>query len=77
MRTFNKYAPFPEEINRTVTGRIADYHFAPTQTSFDNLVRENTSKEDILVTGNTVIDALLESVSRVDTIVDDEIENLK
>ncbi|WBU88810.1 non-hydrolyzing UDP-N-acetylglucosamine 2-epimerase [Cellulophaga omnivescoria] len=77
LRTFNKYAPFPEEINRTVTGRIADYHFAPTQTSFNNLVRENTNKDDILVTGNTVIDALLESVSKVDTIVDDEIENLK
>ncbi|MEB8347237.1 UDP-N-acetylglucosamine 2-epimerase (non-hydrolyzing) [Flavobacteriaceae bacterium KMM 6898] len=77
LRTFNKYAPFPEEINRSVTGRIADYHFAPTQTSFDNLVRENITKDAILITGNTVIDALLESVSKVDTITDPEIDKLK
>ena len=77
LRTFNKYAPFPEEINRSVTGRIADYHFAPTQTSFDNLVRENIAKDAILITGNTVIDALLESVSKVDSITDPEIEQLK
>lgn len=77
LRTFNKYAPFPEEINRSITGRIADYHFAPTQTSYDNLVRENIAKESILITGNTVIDALIESVAKVDTIVDKEIEYLK
>jgi UDP-N-acetylglucosamine 2-epimerase (non-hydrolysing) len=77
LRTFNKYAPFPEEINRSITGRIADYHFAPTQTSFDNLVRENVSRESILITGNTVIDALMASVGKVDTIKDLEIENLK
>lgn len=77
LRTFDKYAPFPEEINRTVTGRIADFHFAPTQTSNDNLIRENVLKENILITGNTVIDALLESVSKVNTIEDQEIENLK
>ena len=77
LRTFNKYAPFPEEINRSITGRIADYHFAPTQTSFDNLIRENVAKESILITGNTVIDALLASVGKVDNIKDLEIENLK
>jgi UDP-N-acetylglucosamine 2-epimerase (non-hydrolysing) len=77
LRTFNKKAPFPEEINRTITGRIADYHFAPTQTSFDNLVRENVAEKDILITGNTVIDALMESVDKVDTISDAEIETLK
>lgn len=77
LRTFNKYAPFPEEINRSITGRIADYHFAPTQTSYDNLVRENIAEKDILITGNTVIDALIESVAKVDTIVDKEIEHLK
>jgi len=77
LRTFNKKAPFPEEINRTITGHIADYHFAPTQTSFDNLTKESISEKDILITGNTVIDALLESVSRVATVEDSEIEDLK
>ena len=60
LRTFDKRSPFPEEINRQVTGRIADYHFAPTETSKNNLLKENISKENILITGNTVIDALLE-----------------
>lgn len=77
LRTFDKKAPFPEEINRTITGHIADYHFAPTQTSFDNLIRESIAEKDIIVTGNTVIDALFESVSRVDIVEDKEIENLK
>ena len=77
LRTFNKKSPFPEEINRTITGHIADYHFAPTQTSFDNLLREGIKKESILITGNTVIDALFESVSKADTIEDSEINSLK
>ena len=77
LRTFNKKSPFPEEINRTITGHIADYHFAPTQTSYDNLCNEGIPKENILITGNTVIDALFESVSKVDNIEDPEIENLK
>lgn len=77
LRTFNKLAPFPEEINRTITGHVADYHFAPTQTSFDNLIRETIPEKNITITGNTVIDALFESVSRVNTIEDEEIENLK
>ncbi len=77
LRTFNKYAPFPEEINRTVTGHIADYHFAPTQTSFNNLIDENIKEKNILITGNTVIDALLESVSRVADLEDEEIAKLK
>jgi len=77
LRTFNKKAPFPEEINRTITGHIADYHFAPTQTSFENLRRESIAEKNILITGNTVIDALMESVDKVDTITDREIEHLK
>jgi len=77
LRTFNKRAPFPEEINRTVTGHIADYHFAPTDTSSSNLLNEGIKKENILITGNTVIDALLESIHRVETIEDKEIETLK
>jgi len=77
LRTFNKLAPFPEEVNRTVTGHIADYHFAPTQTSYDNLRREAVNEENIVITGNTVIDALLESVAKVDTMDDDEVKMLK
>ena len=77
LRTFNKKSPFPEEINRTLTGHIADYHFAPTQNSFDNLIRESISDSNILISGNTVIDALIESVARVDKIEDAEIEYLK
>ncbi len=77
LRTFNKLAPFPEEINRTVTGHIADYHFAPTQTSHDNLIHEGIQEENILITGNTVIDALFESVAKVDGMEDKEITELK
>jgi UDP-N-acetylglucosamine 2-epimerase (non-hydrolysing) len=58
LRTGNKYSPFPEEMNRKLTGAIADLHFAPTATSRDNLLRENVSPDNIFVTGNTVIDAL-------------------
>lgn len=58
LRTFDKYFPFPEEINRRITGVIADMHFAPTKRNEENLLRENTKPEDIFVTGNTVIDAL-------------------
>lgn len=66
LRTNNKLSPFPEEINRQVTGRIADLHFAPTETSKRNLLLENISEENIIVTGNTVIDALLQSVEKVE-----------
>lgn len=62
LRTRNKYSPFPEEMNRHLTGVIADLHFAPTRTSEQNLLRENVAKEKIFVTGNTVIDALHHAV---------------
>ena len=65
LRTNNKLSPFPEEINRQITGRICDYHFAPTETSKSNLLKENISDSSILVTGNTVIDALIKSVEKV------------
>jgi UDP-N-acetylglucosamine 2-epimerase (non-hydrolysing) len=65
LRTNNKLSPFPEEINRQITGRICDYHFAPTVTSKSNLLLENINKDSILVTGNTVIDALLNSLKKV------------
>ena len=62
LRTNNKLSPFPEEINRQIVGRVSDYHFSPTITSKNNLLNENISAESILVTGNTVIDALFDSV---------------
>jgi len=77
LRTFNKRAPFPEEINRSITGSVADYHFAPTKTSSDNLRNENIAEQAILITGNTVIDALFDSVERVAKLELDEIETLK
>ncbi len=58
LRTNDIYSPWPEEMNRQITGRIATYHFAPTAKSRENLLRENISDEMITVTGNTVIDAL-------------------
>ena len=62
LRTGNKYSPFPEEMNRKLTGALADYHFAPTATSKANLLRENVPEAKITVTGNTVIDALKTTV---------------
>ncbi len=59
LRTGDKYAPFPEEANRSLVAPIADYHFAPTQQAYDNLEREGVPRERIFLTGNTVIDALL------------------
>ena len=62
LRTHNKYSPFPEEMNRKLTGSIADLHFAPTDTSEQNLLAESVDSERIFVTGNTVIDALHKTV---------------
>jgi UDP-N-acetylglucosamine 2-epimerase (non-hydrolysing) len=77
LRTHNKLSPFPEEINRQVTGRICDLHFAPTEVSKKNLLAENISENNILVTGNTVIDALFESIKRVKNLSTENIENIK
>ena len=62
LRTRNKYSPFPEEMNRKLTGAITDLHFAPTQTAKENLLREGVDDANIFVTGNTVIDALHQTV---------------
>ena len=62
LRTFNKYFPFPEEMNRKLTGSLADLHFAPTKGSKENLLREGISESDIYITGNTVIDAMKHTV---------------
>lgn len=66
LRTYNKYAPFPEEVNRQITGRIADFHFAPTLTSKQNLQSEQVPDSSIAVTGNTVIDSLLWTVGKLE-----------
>jgi UDP-N-acetylglucosamine 2-epimerase (non-hydrolysing) len=63
LRTWNKYSPFPEEMNRQLTGVIADLHFSPTVKSQENLLNENKKAESIFVTGNTAIDALSTTVS--------------
>ena len=62
LRTFDKYSPFPEEMNRNLTGRIAEMHFAPTKSNKQNLLRENIPEKDIFITGNTVIDAMKTTV---------------
>ncbi|SFJ63415.1 UDP-N-Acetylglucosamine 2-epimerase [Desulfomicrobium apsheronum] len=65
LRTFNKYAPWPEEMNRRITGSLGDLHFAPTPSARLNLLQENVPESAIHVTGNTVIDALLEVVRQL------------
>jgi UDP-N-acetylglucosamine 2-epimerase (non-hydrolysing) len=79
LRTFKKRNPFPEEMNRSVTGRLTDYHFTPTENSKLNLLKENISENQILVTGNTVIDALYFSIEKLKEkdFTDPEIEGLK
>ena len=64
LRTHNIYSPWPEEINRQITGRIATYNFAPTSLSKDNLLREAIAESSITITGNTVIDALKTTVKK-------------
>ena len=66
LRSGNIYSPWPEEVNRKVTGAVADLHFAPTQASADALMAENVPSANIHITGNTVIDALLATRARID-----------
>lgn len=76
LRTYNIYSPWPEEMNRQLTGRITTYHFSPTPLSRENLLRENVNDNNIIVTGNTVIDALYWVVDEIKS--DNELsENLK
>lgn len=77
LRTHNIYSPWPEEMNRQITGRIATYNFAPTPLSKQNLLNENVSEDKITVTGNTVIDALYMVVNKIknDNKLDFELEN--
>ncbi len=64
LRTYDKYQPFPEEVNRKLTTALADIHFSPTKRAAENLIREGVPASKIFITGNTVIDALLEMISR-------------
>ena len=78
LRTHNIYSPWPEEMNRQITGRIATYNFAPTPLSKSNLLREAVAEESITVTGNTVIDALYCVVNKIkeDMALNAELQNL-
>lgn len=76
LRTYDKYSPFPEEINRVLTGHIADIHFAPTERNRENLLREGIGEENIFITGNTVIDALLEVAGKPYEFEDETLKNL-
>lgn len=76
LRTYNKYSPFPEEMNRHLTGAIADLHFAPTATSAGNLRAEHVPEKDIFITGNTVIDALHHTVKEEFGFADDALSGI-
>ncbi len=71
LRTYDKYSPFPEEMNRCLTGVLADFHFSPTVKNKNNLLKENVSEDKIYITGNTVIDALKSTVKK-DYVFNDE-----
>lgn len=73
LRTFDIYSPFPEEMNRQITSKIAKYHFSPTPLSKKNLLKEDVDEKSIIVTGNTVIDALYMVLDKIKS--NDEVEN--
>lgn len=73
LRTGDIYSPWPEEANRQITGVLANYHFAPTKTSQDNLLQENKKQNSIIVTGNTVIDALFLALEKIEN--NEELKN--
>jgi len=65
LRTYDKYNPFPEEINRQLISRVANFHFAPTKKAYDNLVSENINNKNIAITGNTIVDAILWGIKKI------------
>jgi len=78
LRTYNKMAPFPEEVNRQLTARIADFHFAPTSKAISNLLKEQIPKGCIYVTGNTVVDALEWAIAKMEAEqLSEEIQKIK
>lgn len=76
LRTYDKYSPYPEEINRQLTGVIADMHFSPTEKNKNNLLKENVSEDAIYITGNTVIDALKTTVCADYEFKDETLRNM-
>lgn len=76
LRTFDKYFPYPEEMNRKMTGALADLHFAPTYISKDNLLREGINEKEIYITGNTVIDAMKYTVKEEYSFENEELNNI-
>lgn len=74
LRTFNKYEPFPEEMNRLLTSRIADIHFAPTLLSKNNLLKENVEENSIVITGNTAVD-VVQSTFKQDYVFESDVLN--
>lgn len=77
LRTYNKYSPYPEELNRQIISKIADIHFAPTSAAKENLLKEGIDDSSIIITGNTVIDALQYGLQKVEVIENDEIRYLE
>ena len=78
LRTYNKAAPFPEEVNRQLTARIADLHFAPTTKAYSNLLKEQTPKEQLYITGNTVVDSLHWAIRKMESQpLSEEIQKIK
>lgn len=76
LRTYNKYAPFPEEINRQIIGKIAELHFAPTISAKNNLIKDGVLESNIQVTGNTVVDAMHKGLELLESYSDHEIVSL-
>ena len=76
LRTYDKYSPFPEEMNRKLTGQMTDMHFSPTIKNKNNLLKESMNEDDIYITGNTVIDALKTTVRDTYEFVDETLKNL-
>lgn len=77
LRTYNKYSPFPEEINRQITGRLTTHHYAPTIQAQQNLLNEGVAENAIVVTGNTVIDSLMLGIEKLEYFEDDELRQVK
>lgn len=75
LRTYEKLSPYPEEINRQLTSKIADYHFTPTILAKSNLLSENIPEDSIIITGNTVIDSLLMSLELIENNLEEKISN--
>ena len=76
LRTYDKYSPFPEEMNRQLTGRISDLNFSPTSRNRENLLKENVGDDSIFITGNTVIDALKTTVRKNYVFRDEVLNNI-